>query len=110
LPKLFQARAIEAFERSKRARAVGLPGQGLSIDYQLLTTIRAFEYRSDTQTAHIEISAKIMDDRNGRVVATRVFTAEKSVEEDKAAAVVGGLEGAIDKVLVDLVRWVLAEI
>jgi len=110
LPKLFQARAIEAFEKSKRARAVGRPGEGLSIDYQLLTDVRAFEYRSDSQTAHIEVSTKIMDDRNGRVVATRLFTADMPVEGEAAKDVVAGLQAALDKVLRDLVRWTVAQV
>ena len=32
MPKVVQARAIQAFEASKRAKAVGRPGEGLSID------------------------------------------------------------------------------
>jgi cholesterol transport system auxiliary component len=108
LPKLFQAKAIEAFERSKKARAVGRPGEGLSIDYQVVTEIRSFEYRADSAhggTAHIEIAAKVMDDRNGRVVANHVFKGDAPVDEDKAPAVVDGLNTALTKVLVDLVRW-----
>src|SRR5690606_8970744 len=44
LPKLLQAKAVEAFERSRQARAVGRPGEGLSIDYQLLIDIRSFAF------------------------------------------------------------------
>ncbi len=113
LPKLLQSRTIEAFERSHKARAVGRPGQGLSIDYQVVTEIRAFEYRSDGDsggTAHIEIAAKILDDRNGRVVANRVFTGEAPVTKDNAAAVVKGMDGAMTKVLIDLVRWTITRI
>ena len=57
LPKVFQAKAIEAFEQSKRARAVGRPGEGLSIDFQLLIDIRSFEYVSNGKSgfAHVEV-------------------------------------------------------
>ena len=112
LPRLFQERAIEAFDRSRRARAVGRPGEGLSIDYQLLTDIRSFEYQaaSGGGTAHVEIQARIMDDRNGRVVASRDFTADAPVTADNATAVVTGLQAALDKVLIDLVRWTVAAI
>ena len=56
MPKVYQAKAIEAFEKSKRAKAVGRPGEGLSIDYQLLTNIRSFEYRPTAPAAASPIS------------------------------------------------------
>jgi cholesterol transport system auxiliary component len=113
LPKVFQAKAIEAFERSKRARAVGRPGEGLSIDYQLITEIRSFEYRSNGDSggsAHVEIFVKILDDRNGRVVATRRFTGNATVGEDTAEAVVAGVNAALARVLTDLVRWTVTQV
>lgn len=112
MPKVFQAKAIEAFEKSKRARAVGRPGEGLSIDYQLLTTMRAFEYRSDRNggTAYIEVSVKVMDDRTGRIVAAKVFHGEAPVAGDTAEDVVAGVDAALADVLIDLVRWTLSVI
>jgi len=112
MPKVFQAKAIEAFEKSKRARAVGRPGEGLSIDYQLLTTMRAFEYRSDGNggTAYIEVSVKVMDDRTGRIVAAKVFHGEAPVAGDTAEDVVAGVDAALADVLIDLVRWTLSVI
>jgi cholesterol transport system auxiliary component len=112
LPKVLQARAIEAFEQSKRARAVGRPGDGLSIDYQLLIDIRSFQYVTDGNGgyAHVEISAKILNDRNGRVVATKILTGEAPVERDTAVAVVAGVNAAMNDVLIDLVRWTLGRV
>lgn len=112
LPKVFQAKAIEAFEQSKRARAVGLPGEGLSIDYQILIDIRAFEYNNTGGVgyARIEVSAKILNDRNGRVVSTRVLTGEAVVGDDDAADVVAGLDAALNEVLVELVRWTTSKV
>ncbi|MCB1487699.1 MAG: membrane integrity-associated transporter subunit PqiC [Bauldia sp.] len=113
MPKVYQAKAIEAFEKSKRAKAVGRPGEGLSIDYQILTNIRSFEYRTDGVAggfAHIEVAVKIMDDRNGRIVATRTITGDASVSEDTAEGVVAGVDAALSQVLVELVRWTLSVI
>jgi cholesterol transport system auxiliary component len=112
MPKVFQAKAIEAFEKSKRARAVGRPGEGLSIDYQLLTNVRAFEYRSDGNggTAYIEVSVKVMDDRTGRIVAAKVFHGEAPVADDTAEDVVAGVDAALAEVLIELVRWTLSVI
>lgn len=111
LPRVVQARIIEAFEQTKQARAVGRPGEGLSIDYQLLTDIRTFGYEAATNggNAVVEISARMMNDRNGRVVAFRVFRAEVPVAADDAAAVVAGLNAALDQVLRDMVTWSLGK-
>jgi cholesterol transport system auxiliary component len=114
MPKVYQAKAIEAFEKSKRAKAVGRPGEGLSIDYQLLTDIRAFEYRPNADnkggTAHVEVFVKVMDDRNGRIVAVKSLTGDAPVGEDTAEAVVAGVDAALSNVLVELVRWTLTVI
>lgn len=112
LPAVFQAKAIEAFEQSQRARAVGRPGEGLSIDYQLLIDIRAFEFASSGNrgVARIEVSAKILNDRNGRVVATRVFKGEAPAARDEAGYVVAAVDAALNQVLIDLVRWTVGKV
>ena len=110
ITRVFQARAIEAYENSRKVKAVGRPREGLSIDYQIDTNIRAFEYRAETKTggyAHVEVFVKIMDDRNGRVVSTRTLTGSAPVEAATATAVVAGLDAALAEVLVELVRWTL---
>jgi len=111
LPRVVQARIIEAFERTKQARAVGRPGEGLSIDYQLLTDIRSFGYDATLNggSAVVELSARMMNDRNGRVVAFRLFRAEVPVAADSAPAVIAGLNAALDEILRELVAWSLAK-
>lgn len=112
LPRLLQAKIIEAFQRSGKARAAGRPGQGLSIDYQLLTDVRAFEF--DTlavpPSARVEIAVQIMNDRNGRIVASRVFTGDSPVAENTPAAVTAALDAAFQAVLGDIVRWTASRI
>jgi cholesterol transport system auxiliary component len=113
LPRVYQAKAIEAFERSKKAKAVGRPGEGLSIDYQIITNIRSFEYRAETKDsgyAHVEVFVKIMDDRDGRIVATRTITGDAAVPANNPDTVVAGLDAAMSQVLVELVRWTLGVI
>jgi cholesterol transport system auxiliary component len=112
LPRLLQARAVQAFEQSKKARAVGRPGEGLSIDFQLLIDIRSFEYVSDGGHGHakVEISARILNDRNGRVVSSKILSADAPVTKDNAANVVAAVDAAMNKVLVDLVSWTIGRI
>ena len=113
MPRVYQARAIEAFEKSKKAKAVGRPGEGLSIDYQIITNIRAFEYREETKDsgyAHVEVFVKLMDDRDGRIVATRTITGDAAVAANTPDQVVAGLDAAMSQVLIELVRWTLGVI
>src|SRR5690606_34274021 len=56
LPRLVQARLIEAFQRSGRIGGVGRPGEGLAIDYQVIVDIRSFEIRlGGGDHAHVEL-------------------------------------------------------
>ena len=54
LPRVVQMRLAQAFQNSDRFKGVGLPGQGLAIDYQIVTEIRSFgiEAPSWTFAAH----------------------------------------------------------
>lgn len=107
LPRLVQSRVIQAFEKSKGVRAIGRPGEGLSIDYQLLTNIRtfAFDVTPSGRFAEIEIFTQIMNDRTGKVVESKLFKASVPVAEDTAPAAVTGLNAALDQVLVEMVAW-----
>ncbi len=110
LPKVIQTKTIQTFEASKRARAVGRPGEGLSIDYQLFTEARAFQYDSGARVARVEIYAKLLNDRNGRVVAAKLFSAEVPVSSTSAPAIVGSLDAALSQVLVEMVQWSLGHL
>lgn len=109
LPVLVQNVTIEALANSGRTRAAGRPGEGLSIDYAVLTEIRAFEFDAVAGTAKVDIFVRLMDDRTGRIVATRRFQAERYAA-DSAPAVVAGLGAALDDVLGEVVNWILATI
>ncbi len=85
-------------------------GEGLSIDYAILTEVRAFEYDAITGVARVDIFARIMNDRNGRVVTTRLFSSAATVPSDNAATVSAALDLALQDVLGQLVNWTLAAI
>ncbi|MCB1507746.1 MAG: membrane integrity-associated transporter subunit PqiC [Hyphomicrobiaceae bacterium] len=112
LPALLQARLVETFEASGRVRAVGRPGQGLLIDVQVVTEIRAFEIAVTDQgaVADVVLSVKLMNDANGRVIAARVFDALVPAANDGADAGAQALDAALDQVMSDIVRWALQTI
>lgn len=110
LPKIVQARLVQAFENSGRFGGVGRPGEGLAIDYQVMTDIRAFEIQTaGSDTATVEISVKLLNDRTGDVGSSKVFSASVPVGTG-SDAFVRGLDAAFDKVAVDLVNWAASKI
>ncbi len=84
--------------------------EGLAIDYQLTTSIRSFEIvvAQNRNEALVEISARILDDRNGIVVAQNVFTARAAVSGAGSEASVLALNAAFGQVVSDMVSWTLA--
>ncbi|WP_411035873.1 ABC-type transport auxiliary lipoprotein family protein [Shinella sp. BYT-45] len=111
LTKMVQARLVQAFENTGRLGGVGMPGQGLAIDYQIVTDIRSFEVQtSGADTAVVEISAKLLNDRNGTVRAQKVFRAASPVRGSGNTAFVKALDAAFATVTADIVGWTLASI
>ena len=111
LSKMVQAKLVQAFENTGRLGGVGMPGQGLAIDYQVVTDIRAFEVQTaGAGTAVVEISAKLLNDRNGTVRAQKVFRAAVPVRGTGSAAFVKGLDAAFATVTADIVGWTLKSI
>jgi len=107
LPRMVQAKLVEAYENSGKVSGVGLPGQGLAIDYQLVTDIRSFEIDTTAGSrAVVEISAKILNDRNGSVRAQKVFrqVVPASGSND---GLVKGLDRAFAGVTAEIVSWTL---
>ncbi len=108
LPSMVQAKLLEGFENSGKLGGVGKPGQGLAIDYQVVSEIRAFEIDTvGTNRALVEISVKILNDRNGTVRAHRVFRATAPVSGGANYAYVRGLNDAFSKVASEIVSWTL---
>ncbi|CDZ54782.1 ABC-type transport auxiliary lipoprotein family protein [Neorhizobium galegae] len=108
LPALVQSKLVEAFENSGRLGGVGKPGQGLAIDYQVVTDIRAFEVTAGSpRLANVEISAKILNDRNGTVRAQSVFKATAPVSGAENRDFIAALDRAFAKVGAEIVDWSL---
>lgn len=108
LPKVYQAKLAEAFEKSGRVGGVGLPGEGLAIDYQVVTSIRAFEIVAQSpRSASVEISVKILNDRNGVVRAQKIFQSSVSVSGSANSSYVAALDLASTIVTRDIVAWAL---
>ncbi len=111
LPKMVQAKLVQAFENTGKIGGVGKPGEGLAIDYQVITEIRSFEISTEgADTAVVEIFAKILNDRNGTVGAQKAFRATIPARGTGAAAFVAALDSAFAQVAGEIVSWTLKAI
>ncbi|MCO5058092.1 MAG: ABC-type transport auxiliary lipoprotein family protein [Rhizobiaceae bacterium] len=108
LPKVVQASLVEGFQLSGRLGGVGKPGEGLAIDYQVITEIRSFEIRVDgAARAEIDLNVRILNDRNGVVRATRSFSASIPVAGKGNDAFIEALNAGFDQVAGEIVTWSL---
>lgn len=107
LPKLLQARIVQSFENASRLRAVGRPGERMTADFQLVTDVRAFGVAlADNGTfAEVEISAKVVADKSGRIVAGRVFRASVPAASSDGTQVVIALDEAFHRVVIEMILW-----
>ncbi|WP_428671288.1 ABC-type transport auxiliary lipoprotein family protein [Roseibium sp.] len=111
LPNVVQLKLVETLQNTGRLRGVGLPGDGLLIDYQLQTEIRAFELRVDGgNRGVVEISARVVNDRNGRTVATKVFRAETPSGSNSVDKAVEAMNASADRVFTELAAWTLQNV
>ncbi|MEI8146597.1 MAG: ABC-type transport auxiliary lipoprotein family protein [Alphaproteobacteria bacterium] len=106
LPKLVQARMIQAFENANRLRSVGRPGDRLASDWQLLTDIRAFEVVvAGAPEVQVELSVKLVNDRTGRILAAEVFGGKATAPGTDARAVASAFDATLQQVLRQVVVW-----
>ncbi|MDK1386684.1 ABC-type transport auxiliary lipoprotein family protein [Sinorhizobium sp. 8-89] len=111
LPRMVQDKLVQTFDNTGKVGGVGKPGQGLAIDYQLITEIRSFEISTEgADTAVVEIFAKLLNDRDGTVRTQRAFRAGVPVRGANSPAFVAALDAAFAQVAAEIVSWTLASI
>jgi cholesterol transport system auxiliary component len=109
LPVLVQTRLIQSFENAAPSRAaIGRAGGRITPDYQLNSEIRSFHIEAETQEAVVEISAKIINDRNGRILATRTFSQRVAISSISTEEAAKGLDAALSLVMTDIRNWISA--
>ncbi|WP_108663265.1 ABC-type transport auxiliary lipoprotein family protein [Acuticoccus kandeliae] len=110
-PRVLQRVLLDTFQNTGRVDAVGLPGQSLLINYQIVTEVRAFQvetYGSDR--ARVEVSVKLLNDSNGRVMSSRIFDTVVPISNDQVETAAAGMNQAVQRLAVDVVNWTLAQI
>jgi len=108
LPRLMQARMVEAFQNTGLVQAVGSRSDRLNADFELSTQVQAFqvEVNQGSADAYASLYVKVIDGDNGRMVASRGFEARVSTSHKDVDQMVVSLNQAFDQVLREVVPWV----
>jgi cholesterol transport system auxiliary component len=105
LPKLIQVRLIQSFENASWLRRVGRPDDKLATDFVLISDVKHFEISVADRSAVVEIAAKIVSERTGRIMSARVFRAEVPAPSTGGEGAVATRNEAFAKVARELVLW-----
>ena len=105
LPKLIQARLIESFENYDIAHAPLRMADIGQTEFQLLVDVRRFRIAVDSgPAAEIGLSARIVD-KNGKVVASRLFEESEKFASVVPAEAVAAFSAAFGRIAKDMIAW-----
>ncbi len=107
LPRLVRARLSEALEDSGHFRAVVTEDDRVTTSYSLQVAIRAFEMSVNGKPpeGHVAVSAKIVDERAGKVVASERFESRVRAQSDAVDEGVAAITTAFHNVSAELIAW-----
>ncbi len=108
LPRLFQARLVEALANSGAFRAILTNQDRVSGDMSLAIEIRDFEVETlaGGSEAVIDVYVKLVDERNNSVVTTKRFQERSRATSEDVGAGIQALNSAFQKVALEIVAWV----
>ena len=105
IPKLLQARLIDSFENFDIAHAPLRSADLGQTDFQLLIDVRRFRIATDADPAvEIALSARLLD-KNGKVVASRLFEGGRKLDRIEPPAAVDAFNEAFAVIARDIVDW-----
>jgi cholesterol transport system auxiliary component len=107
---MLQDAVQRTLEDSGRIPAVASADAGILGDYRLVMDLRRFEadYAGGAQPeAVVEVNAKLVNNRDQRVVASRTFLQQRPAGGIDVAKVATAFEQALEAATADIVGWVL---
>jgi cholesterol transport system auxiliary component len=110
LPTLVQTRLVQTFQNAHLLQSVGRAGTGLQADYSLELDIRAFELDAKSVQANIDIAAKIIETRSGRIVATQIFKTQAPSAGTSGPQASAALNAALSSVMAQIVAFASARL
>jgi phospholipid/cholesterol/gamma-HCH transport system substrate-binding protein len=105
IPKLLQARLIDSFENYDIAHAPLRTADLGQPDFQLLIDIRRFRIVTEPSPAvEIALSARLLD-KNGKVIASKLFEDSQKLDQLVPAATVGAFSDSFDRIARQMIGW-----
>ena len=109
IPKLLQARLIESFENYDIAHAPLRVADMGQTDFQLLIDVRRFRIATDSEpAAEIGLSARIVD-KNGKVVASRLFEDSQKFDKVEPPAAIAAFDDAFGRIAKEMIAWTVQD-
>ena len=108
--EILQDAVQRTLEDSGRIPAVASADAGILGDYKLVMDLRRFEadYAGGAlPSAVVEVNAKLVNNRDQRVVASRTFLQQKPATGVEVVQVAPAFEQALEAATADIVGWVL---
>jgi len=109
LPTLIQTRLVQTFQNAHLLDSVGRAGAGFSSNFSLELDVRAFELDAKRVQGVVDIAAKIVDDRGGRIVASRIFRMEVPSAGTSGVQASVALNTALSAVMTQIVAFTVAQ-
>jgi len=109
LPDLLQQVLVQTLEDSGSFKSISRAGQGMAADLILQSELREFSATYDTGEApHVVISlhVKLVDTKEGHVVASQTFTREGGPLKNTLVSVVGGFNAESQSLVREVLEWV----
>jgi len=105
IPNLVQAKLLESFENYDVVHAPTRPLDGVTPDFQILIDVRQFSVGAEeAPAAEIAFSARILD-KDGKLIASRLFNQKQAIEAADAPGVVRAFNGAFSILAKEVVEW-----
>ncbi|WP_024514656.1 MlaD family protein [Bradyrhizobium sp. Tv2a-2] len=105
IPKLLQARLIDSFENYDISHAPLRTADLGQPDFQLLIDIRRFRIVTEPSPAvEIALSARLLD-KNGKVIASKLFEDSQKLDQLAPAAAVGAFSDSFDRIAREMIGW-----
>jgi cholesterol transport system auxiliary component len=108
LPRLFQARLVEALANSGAFKAILTNQDRVSGDLSLGIEIRDFQVETSAPSAEavVDVYVKLIDEKNNAVVTTKRFQARAPAAGNDAGSGIQALNSAFQQVASAVVAWV----
>jgi len=111
-PQMVQTLLIRSIENAGALRYVGRTRLAGTADYALALNLTDFQAEADNGGAVVRTraTARLISDPDGRVIATRTFSASASVASLETLALVEGFNTATQEMLSEMTAWTLRSI